>query len=83
MIQIKFIKIFEKHFKIGKVLKNQLLKNKKNLKLNTFQDWDSMKHVSILSEIEKIFKIKFNSKNLSYFNDFQSGLKYIKKNYRK
>tara|TARA_B100001057_G_scaffold467199_1_gene525110 strand:- start:543 stop:791 length:249 start_codon:yes stop_codon:yes gene_type:complete len=82
MIENKFLKIFEKNFKIEKKLKVQLLKNKKNIKLNSFRDWDSMKHVAILSEIEKTFKIKFNDKNLSFFNDFQSGIRYIK-NYKK
>ena len=79
MIENKFLKIFEKNFKIEKKLKVQLLKNKKNIKLNSFRDWDSMKHVAILSEIEKTFKIKFNDKNLSFFNDFQSGIRYIRK----
>lgn len=76
----KYIKIFEKQFKINSSLKKQLLSKKKDIKINIFQNWDSMKHVKILVEIEKNFKIEINSKNEKYFNSFQSGAKYLKKN---
>ncbi len=38
-----------------------------------------MKHVKILILIEKEFSIRINEKNENYFNNFQSGLKYLKK----
>ena len=68
-----------KELKINKRLENNLLKNKENIQLNNFKNWDSMKHVRILVQIEKEFKIRIDEKNQSFFNDFQSGASYIKK----
>lgn len=79
MIKKKFFQIYNKHFKIEKELRVNLLARKKDIKLNTFQDWDSMKHVIILMAIEKKFKIKINEKNASYFTSFKSGLDYMEK----
>lgn len=79
MIKKTFFEIFNKHFKIEKELRANLLARKKDIKLNTFQDWDSMKHVIILMAIEKKFKIKITDKNASYFISFKSGLDYMKK----
>ena len=79
MIKNNYLKIFEKQFKIDNKLKKQLLLKKKDIKINIFQNWDSMKHVKILIEIEKKFKIEINTKNEKYFNSYQSGIKYLKK----
>lgn len=75
----KYIKIFEKELKINVALKKKLISKKNNIQLNNFKSWDSMKHVKILISIEKVFKIKIDEKNENYFNNFQSGLKYLKK----
>lgn len=75
----KYVKIFEKELKINKALKKKLLSKKDNIQLNNFKSWDSMKHVKILILIEKEFSIRINEKNENYFNNFQSGLKYLKK----
>jgi|688.fasta_scaffold28269_5 acyl carrier protein len=79
MIKKTFFQIFNKHFKIEKELRANLLARKKDIKINTFQDWDSMKHVIILMAIEKKFKIKITDKNASYFTSFKSGLNYMEK----
>jgi acyl carrier protein len=79
MIKKKFFQIFNKHFKIEKELRANLLARKKDIKINSFQDWDSMKHVIILIAIEKKFKIKITDKNASYFTSFKSGLDYVEK----
>tara|TARA_B110000438_G_scaffold299081_1_gene348549 strand:+ start:267 stop:515 length:249 start_codon:yes stop_codon:yes gene_type:complete len=79
MIKNDYIKIFEKEFKINNILKKQLLSNKKDIKINMFQNWDSMKHVKILTNIEKKFKINIDIKNEKFFQSFQSGIKYLKK----
>ena len=76
-----FFRIFNEHFKISNNLKISLLSKKKDIRINTFQDWDSMKHVLILTAIEKNFKIKINDKNSHHFVSFRSGLDYIEKNY--
>tara|TARA_B100000989_G_C19527146_1_gene467556 strand:+ start:1652 stop:1903 length:252 start_codon:yes stop_codon:yes gene_type:complete len=75
----KYLDIFEKELKINKALREKLIKKKDDIQLNNFKNWDSMKHVRILISIEKKFKIKINEKNENYFNNFQSGLKYLKK----
>ena len=75
----KYVKIFEKELKINKALKKKLLSKKDNIQLNNFKSWDSMKHVKILILIEKEFSIRINEKNENYLNNFQSGLKYLKK----
>ena len=79
MIKKKFFQIFNERFKIEKELRVNLLARKKDIKINTFQDWDSMKHVVILMAIEKKFKIKITDKNAFYFTSFKSGLDYVEK----
>jgi len=76
----KYFKIFEKKFKINDNLKKKLLSKKKDIKMNNFQNWDSVIHVEILIEIEKKFKIKIDMKNEKLFNSFQTGIKYLQKN---
>ena len=50
-----------------------------NIHLNKFDKWDSMSHVSILTAVEKKFKITINFSNAKFFNDYKSGLNYLKK----
>lgn len=75
----KYLEIFKNELKINDKLIKQLLLKKKNIFLNNFENWDSITHVKILIKIEKNFKLKINENNESYFNDFQSGLSYLKK----
>ena len=80
MIEKKFINIFKKEFKINTNLKKNLLSQKIDIKMNIFKNWDSMKHVKILISVENVFKIKINTKNEKFFQSFQNGLRYLKKN---
>ena len=79
MIEKKILKIFKKEFKINDSLKNELITKKKDIKMNIFKNWDSMKHVKILTSVENEFKIKINSRNEKYFQSFQTGINYLKK----
>tara|TARA_Y100000022_G_scaffold183937_1_gene178541 strand:- start:1362 stop:1646 length:285 start_codon:yes stop_codon:yes gene_type:complete len=79
MIEKKILKIFKKEFKINENLKKDLIAKKKDIKMNIFKNWDSMKHVKILTSVENEFKIKINSKNEKYFQSFQNGINYLKK----
>lgn len=79
MIEKKILKIFKKEFKINSNLKKDLIAKKKDIKMNIFKNWDSMKHVKILTSVEKEFKIKINSRNEKYFQSFQNGISYLKK----
>ena len=79
MIEKKLLKIFKKEFKINDNLKKNLLAKKKDIQMNIFENWDSMKHVKILTSVENEFKIKINSKNEKYFQSFQNAIIYLKK----
>lgn len=46
-----------------------------NLKINSFEEWDSVNHFYILLEIEKVFSIKFSEKEFFELNT----IKLIKK----
>ena len=74
-----YLKIFVDILKIKNNVKNQLHKKELNIFLNEFNNWDSMSHVIILTSIEKIFNIKITHSNAKFFNNYISGLKYLKK----
>tara|TARA_B100000787_G_C16120897_1_gene262621 strand:+ start:561 stop:794 length:234 start_codon:yes stop_codon:yes gene_type:complete len=42
--------------------KSKVPKKIENLKIGDLKEWDSLGHVNLLLEIEKIFKLKFKSK---------------------
>ena len=42
--------------------KSKIPKKIENLKIGDLKEWDSLGHVNLLLEIEKIFKLKFESK---------------------
>ena len=56
--------------------KSKIPKEIENLKIGDLKGWDSLGHVNLLLEIEKIFKFKFGTK---IFLSLQS-VKKIKKN---
>ena len=56
--------------------KSKIPKKIENLKIGDLKGWDSLEHVNLLLEIEKIFKFKFGTK---IFLSLQS-IKKIKKN---
>ena len=43
-------------------LKSKVPKKIENLKIGDIKGWDSLGHVNLLLEIEKIFELKFESK---------------------
>ena len=45
--------------------KSKIPKEIENLKIGDLKGWDSLGHVNLLLEIEKIFKFKFGTKILS------------------
>ena len=63
----KIIKILKKIFP-----KSKIPKKIDNLKIGDFREWDSIGHVNLLLEIEKIFKIKFSSKVFLNLNSIKS-----------
>ena len=69
----------EKKKQIIKIVKN-ILNEKINLNSSqrNCKNWDSMSYFSILSSLEKKFKIKINQKNFEKFNNIKNILKNIK-----
>ncbi len=59
---------------------NKILKTKKNIlkiKLDKISDWDSLRNLQLLIQLEKEFKIKFNQKELINFNSLENILKIL------
>lgn len=69
-INKKLIKIIENIF-------NKKISNIDNLKINSFEDWDSVNHFYILLEIEKVFSIKFSEKEFFELDSIKSIKKKI------
>jgi len=69
----------EKKKEIIKIVKNIL--NEKidlNSKQTNCKNWDSMSNFSILSSLEKKFKIRINQRNFGKLNSIKDILKIIK-----
>ena len=69
-IESKLLVSFKKIFKVKNI------KSINSLKVGSFKEWDSLSHFNFLLQIEKDFKIRFNT------NDFSSlkSIKEISKN---
>lgn len=80
ILKKNLIKIFIKNFNLKKKTILDLKNNKIDLKFNQYAEWDSLKHASILIDLEKKFKIKVNSTNLNKFISFKSIINFLKKN---
>lgn len=52
------------------------IKDLKNLTFGSLE-WDSMKHVTLISELEKEFKIKINMKRISDIQSYRHILKLL------
>lgn len=68
----KLVKIFKKNLKIKGNFDE-------NLKIYSSSKWDSLANFNILLQIEKDFKIKFNTKEFSELNSFKAILNNVKK----
>ena len=61
IVKKKLIKIIKERFKVKK--------KKRFLSMNNLENWDSLGHLKLLSEIEKKFKIKFSNKEIPVITD--------------
>tara|TARA_Y200000002_G_C22608367_1_gene632673 strand:+ start:92 stop:334 length:243 start_codon:yes stop_codon:yes gene_type:complete len=68
----KLIKIFIHNLRLKK-------KFDENLKIYSIKNWDSLSNFNILLDIEKEFKIRFNTKEFSELNNFKQILQNVKK----
>lgn len=73
-LEIKIYNIFKKLFQITE-------NNINNAKINKIEKWDSLTHINLILEIEKVFKIKkISNKDIPKLNSYKEILKYLKKN---
>lgn len=69
-------KIYEEIFFLSLSIKN---KKYENCRYMETEEWDSISHMTLISNIEKKFKINLSSKDIFNFKTFYSGLKILKK----
>ena len=70
----KLKSIFEKNL-------NQKIHNIENIKLGTTKNWDSLRHIQIMINIEKEFNIKINTSEVAKLNDFITNLPPLRTNH--
>ena len=51
----------------------------KNLEYNTIDEWDSIGHMSLVSEIEDQFTITMETDDIINFSSFKKGIEILKK----
>ena len=51
----------------------------KNLKYNSIQEWDSIGHMSLISELEKNFNISMETDDVIDFSSYKKGISILKK----
>ncbi len=51
----------------------------KNLEYNTINEWDSIGHMTLISEIESVFDITFETDDIIEFSSFDKGGEILKK----
>ena len=72
----KLIKIFKETFKISN--KKELIELKeKNLKINDLKNYDSLRFLKFLANIEKKLKIKIDDKNIKKIKNYNSIIKLL------
>ena len=59
--------------------KKKNVKNITNLKINSFEEWDSVAHLNFLLEIEKNFRVRFSLDEMSEIKSVKQILKKIDK----
>lgn len=79
MLKKELLKIFTRNFKLDKNIVSKLKNDKIDLKFNEYEKWDSLKHASILTDLEKKFKIQLNSSNLIQLDSFKSILDFLER----
>jgi len=68
----KLIKIFKKVFKISNLKSNHLT-------YDSISNWDSLRHIFLVKEIEETFKIQVDDINLPELISFSKIMNYIEK----
>ena len=69
----KYVKTFVDTFSIDPKLMD------KNLEYNTIDEWDSIGHMTLISEIEGVFDITFETDDIIDFSSSEKGKEILKK----
>ena len=51
----------------------------KNLEYNSIEEWDSIGHMTLISELEKNFSISIETDDVIDFSSYQKGISILKK----
>ena len=69
----KYIEIFTKSLSIDKK------KFKESIKYNDIPEWDSIGHMTLMSDLEDGFKISIETDDVIDFSSFKKGIQILKK----
>lgn len=69
----KYIEIFIKSLSIEKK------KFKESIKYNDIPEWDSIGHMTLMSDLEDGFKISIDTDDVIDFSSFKKGIQILKK----
>ncbi len=69
----KYKKVFIKSLSI------ETNKFSEKLKYNEIPEWDSIGHMTLISDLEKEFKISIETDDIVNFSSFKEGIKILKK----
>lgn len=76
MIENKILKRIQSHFK-------KQIRNIKTKRIRDIKDWDSLKHINIILDVEKNFNIKFSLNEITNFKSVNEIIKSAKKKIKK
>jgi acyl carrier protein len=68
---------YKKAFVDSLSIKNDQLS--KNIEYNSISEWDSIGHMSLISELEDAFSITIDTDDIIDFSSFEKGKKILKK----
>ena len=69
----KYIEIFIKSFSMDKKKFNE------KIKYNDIPEWDSIGHMSLMSDLEEGFNISIDTDDIIDFSSFKKGIQILKK----
>ena len=69
----KYIKIFTKSFSIDEKKFNE------KIKYNDIPEWDSIGHMTLMSDLEDGFNISIDTDDIIDFSSFKKGIQILKK----
>ena len=71
--KIKYIEIFSKSFSINTKKFNE------KIKYNDIPEWDSIGHMTLMSDLEDGFNISIDTDDIIDFSSFKKGIQILKK----